>query len=159
MNKPIKEMLEVISDELKRVRVVLAKGSVDIDKVTESALDTLEQSVQTLETFFRTVRSMRDAQQCFDTTGAGKYLGDKMRLEKLVDELLAEFVAKSDEVPELIPEGTDVYLELGSGSKSEFVDATIIGHCEGKYRVQASWGAVFNLVDPNRVQRREVAHA
>lgn len=162
MNSTIKVMLEVISNELKRVRMeILVHGMTEFDERTESALETLEESVRTLEAFAFTIRSMRDAQQCYDVTSSGKYLGDKLRLEKTVDELLKDIiVAPTTEVFERIPDGTEVYLELGLGSsKSEFVDAVIINYSEGKPCVQTNWGAVYNRVDPKRVQRKEVAHA
>lgn len=156
MNRTIKEMADVIAHELKRVRMeIMAHGLTDFDERTESALETLAESVKTLEAFAFTIRSLRNAQSCFDVTGSGKYLGEKLRLEKAVDELVKDIIAEEPPTQERMPDGTEVHLEMGSGSsKSEFVEAVIIGYSEGKPCVQTHWGAVFNLVDPKRVTRR-----
>lgn len=71
---------------------------------------------------------------------------------------IAEEIHASDPAEQLA-EGTEVILELSpDGKKSEYVEAEIIGYSEGKPCVRTYWGHVYNLVDPAKIRRKEVAN-
>jgi hypothetical protein len=160
MNKPdilktLDEEIEYIHDEVEETEATLLMISNSKDEDAAEAqrqfyISTLTEKVALLKSIEDHLTKLRHIVEV--AGGELAIINEMRRIRRIAEEIHA-----SDPLEEL-PEGTEVMLELSpDGKKTEYVDAEIIGYSEGKPCVRTYWGHVYNLVDPGKIKRREVA--